>query len=140
LSDPKGNFVRGPIASNNPTRSPQQLNAPLTPLMRLLQIAEELRAAAQRNDLEVVRAAARLLYPTMEQCKLARAGMSTGAGDTAQAALHIQLVLDECETILTTTMRGVANDMKRIRQGKRSLAIAHSHRTVRPTRNLNPTR
>jgi len=112
----------------NPARGKSTDN-PLCPLLRLRQISEELRGAAQRNDLEVVRAAAKLLRPTVDRCIDLRDRLSDGAGEAAQVALQIHTLLAECETILTQSMLGVAAEMKRIRQGKRTLASRRSRST-----------
>jgi hypothetical protein len=140
LSDTRYSFVSRPNASNNAHGAPESLDAPISPLVRLRQIAEELRAAARRNDLEVVRAAANLLLPTVEQCKLVTDRTSAAAGDTARIVLQIQDLLDESETILEAAMRGVGIEMKRIRQGKRSLAMVRSRQTARPVQILNAIR
>jgi hypothetical protein len=115
-----------------------QRNESLQPLLRLRQIAEELRAAATRNDLEVVCAAAKLLEPTVARCIQARDSEGVGAGDAAELALQIRQVLSDCEQILTQSMRGVSSEMKRIRQGKRAIKIARSRGSaVRQISGLN---
>ena len=91
-------------------------------LVRLAQIAEELRRAADRNDLEVVIAAAALLGPTMDQCSHLR-GVNAKA---AAIAAEIQALLHDCETILTASMQDVGSEMRRLGNGKRALALARS--------------
>jgi hypothetical protein len=110
--------------------SVSQRKESLEPLLRLRQIVEELRAAAKRNDLEVVRAAAKLLAPTVEQCKQLRDADYVGAGEAAELALNIRHLLSECEQILTESMRGVSCEMRRIRQGKRAIAMARGRRVA----------
>lgn len=100
-------------------------------LVRLLQIAAELRGAARRSDLEVVMAAAALLGPTVTQCRQAKAVASNDASPRQaesaarirKTALQIHEVLAECEAILTAAQQGVAAEMKRIQQGKRALVL-----------------
>ena len=101
-----------------------QRNESLQPLQRLHQIVEELRAAAERNDLEVVCAAGKLLGPTVEQCTQMRDSDQVGAGEAAELALNIRRQLSVCEKILTDAMRGVSSEMKRIRNGKRAITLA----------------
>ena len=109
---PRGKSMRPPI---EPTES-------LNPILRLRQIAEELRAAAKRNDLEVVSAAASLLEPTLARCGGLAASDPRTAGAAAEIALQIRTVLTECQAILTSSAHAVSEDMKRIRHGKRTIA------------------
>jgi len=69
----------------------------LSALVRLRQIVEELRRAAERNDLEVAMAAAALLGPTMKQCAHLRDPRAEGAAEAAEMALEIHSLLRECE-------------------------------------------
>ena len=105
----------------------------LSALTRLAQIAEELRRAAERNDLEVVMDAAALLGPTLTRCEHLYGVNAEAAG----IASEIQSVLLECEIVLTASMKDVGSDMKRLRNGKRALAMARTQcRHQAPARNL----
>jgi hypothetical protein len=101
------------------------------PLLRLKQIAEELRAAALKNDLEVVCAAARMLGPTMRQCTEWREANPAVGHPAVTTARQIGELLDECEGILIRARRSVADEMKRIRTGRRALAMARARVPVR---------
>lgn len=96
----------------------------LRPLVRLGQIVEELRRAAERNDLEVVCAAAHLLAPTLKQCTGLPRLQTTGTGDAGRLARQIQVHLAESEAILTSSMSRVAAEIKRVRVGKQALSLA----------------
>ena len=111
-------------------------NTELDPLIRLHQIVEELRAAAKRDDREVVRAAAALLGPTVEQCKHLRDPHAGCAGEAVQMAMQIHVLLAECEEILTTSLKGVAVKMKRIQQGKKALAMARKSKPSAPAHRI----
>lgn len=92
-------------------------------LTRLRKIAEELVRASARNDLEVARAAANLLAPTIEQCMAAAVEKAEPTADTARLALDIIGLLAQAETTLSSSLDGLGDRMKRIRAGKRSLAL-----------------
>ena len=109
----------------------------LGPLLRLRQIVEELRAAAERNDLEVICAAANLLGPTVERCNELRDSDEIGAGEAAELALQIRHLLADCEAVLTASMRSVSVEIKRIRQGKRAIMAARSRNPAQQTEGLN---
>ncbi len=94
----------------------------LSALVRLAQIAEELRRAADRNDIEVVMAAAALLGPTMDRCS----HLYGVNAEAAAMAAEIQALLHDCEKILTVSMQDVGSEMKRLGNGKRALALARS--------------
>jgi hypothetical protein len=103
----------------------------LGPLVRLRQIACELRRAAEIRDLEVVRAAARLLAPTVAQCTAARDCEQGAPHESVEMALEIRGLLAECEAILVGSLRSVAGEMKRLRNGGRALRLARSQVRVR---------
>ncbi len=117
------------------TKSKSEAPAPaLGPLVRLRQIVEELRAAANRNDLVVVQAAAALLGPTAARCLEARHAHPESAREAAEIAKQIEAALLECETILTATRLSVTTQMKRVQNGKRAVAQARDSRSAPPPR------
>jgi len=90
----------------------------------------ELRRAARRNDLTVIRAAAGLLGPTVAACALARPAAANPA-ETAALCTEIQALLAECEAALAASRQGVAAKMKRVVQGRRVLAQVRSREAAR---------
>ena len=112
----------------------------LHPLVRLRQLAEEIRGAAGRNDLEVVCQAANLLAPALEQCKDVRDRLTDSAGEAAQIAMQTQNILNDCESVLTIAMRGIAVEMRRIQQGKRVLKLARRRAAGASARSLDAKR
>jgi hypothetical protein len=118
--------------------SSEASEASLYPLLRLRQLAEEIRGAANRNDLAVVCQAANLLAPTLARCLEARDQRADSAGEAAQLALQTRSVLLDCETTLTQTLRGIAAEMRRLQQGKRAISLARRQgQTGTESRNLN---
>lgn len=95
----------------------------LRPLRRLRQLASEIQAALECNDLGVVIVAADLLPFVLADWQETQAGLSLEAGEAAQVALETHRLLTRCEAILTEAMRQVAEELRRLQRGKRSLAI-----------------
>ena len=99
-----------------------------TPLLRLRQLAQEIRAAIDRNDLEVICQAASLLPSALVRWNDLYPTLPVGAGDAAQIALDTLNLLNECETVLTQAMQRVREEMRYLNQGKKMLAHSRSRR------------
>lgn len=109
-------------AASSPAIAPASAEA-LRPLRRLRQLASEIQAALERNDLGVVIMAADLLPCVLAEWQEAQAGLPLEAGEAAQVALETHRLLTRCEATLTEAMGQVSEELRRLQRGKRSLAI-----------------
>ncbi|HZO91645.1 MAG TPA: hypothetical protein VFB38_25205 [Chthonomonadaceae bacterium] len=100
----------------------------LRPLRRLRQLAAEIQAALEHGDLEIVCQAAALLAPTLARCQQTQARLNLGAGEAAELALQTRAALDACEATLRQALRDVAAEMRRLRQGRRTIALVRARR------------
>jgi hypothetical protein len=98
----------------------------LQPLQRLHQLAREIRNALAQDNLEIVGQAAELLAPTLALWQEIQAEMPINAGEAAQLALDTRAILTECEESLLRAMGNIQAEMRRLRQGKRTLTSTQS--------------
>ncbi|HLK61553.1 MAG TPA: hypothetical protein VKU00_33705 [Chthonomonadaceae bacterium] len=96
------------------------------PLLRLRQLAREIRAAITRNDLVIVSQAAGLLPSALARWNAVYPTLPVGAGDAAQIALETRNLLHECEVALTQAMLQVREEMRHRHKGKKLLISARS--------------
>jgi hypothetical protein len=95
----------------------------LRPLRRLRQLARDLRSGIERDDMALVAQAAGLLAPTISECQIACTSLSLSAGDAAEMAMETHQMLNECETRLMQAMAQVAAEIRRLQQGRKTVAV-----------------
>jgi len=100
------------------------------PLLRLRQLAWEIRAAIARNDIEIVCQAAGLLPSALARWNALYPTLPVGAGAAAQIALDTRNLLNECEGALTQAMQKAQEAMRRRHRGKKLLAHTRSRRAA----------
>ena len=113
------------IAARNPGLSPEALRA----LLRLNQLACEIRDAIARKDLAIVSQASSLLAPSLAHWHELSRDLDVTPGDAVQIALDTRRLLMECEGTLVKAMQDISLEMRRLQQGKRAIASLRARRT-----------
>jgi len=98
----------------------------LRPLLRLHQIAMDIRNAITREDYDVMRKAARLLPSALANWEEVYNALPISPGESVQIAIDTQRILSDCEVLLTKAMGRVAREMRRLRGGQRTVAYVNS--------------
>lgn len=110
------------------------LSNELRPLQRLRALAQDLEAGIARGDLALVTQAAGLLGPTVAECQRVCETFPVTAGEAAELALETRAMLNRCETSLMQGMGKVAEEMRRLQQGKRVFATVRTPLPIRANR------
>ena len=95
----------------------------LRPLRWLRQLSHDLRSGIERDDMALVAQAASLLAPAVAECQTACTASSLSAGEAAEMAMETHRTLNECEAQLMRAMSQVAAEIRRLQQGRKTVAV-----------------
>ncbi len=90
------------------------------PLLRLRQLATEIAAASERNDLNIVERATALLPDAVEQCRGIDPDLARQNVEVMRFISETHKMLSDCDATLQNTKADIATELRRVRMTQKN--------------------